>query len=168
MERLPDVRVPDVVGEIIAFRAWKVIGDNPSLPMLASVTHGTTIWHPGHWTLATCNGRDYCPASKDHGIPGESCSCGLYAALDREHLVTKMGYGREHQNGPPVFVGEVALSGKVIPGTQGWRAERGRIARLFVPFHHWKLVEPLEELYGIPVQLDNTQKTAPSLGADWR
>lgn len=77
-----------------------------------------------------------------------------------------LGYGRESWRGDsvatPIFIGEVALAGKVIPGTQGWRAERGRIARLYVPFHHWRFVEALEELYRVEVVLDNTQSVTPT------
>ena len=155
-------RAPDVLGEITAWRAWKVIGNEP-LPMLASVTHAGTIWHPAHWTLATCGQSPSCRnGSIDGGVPGEECSCGLYAARDRRHLVN-LGYNAAHGD-EVVFIGEVGLAGKVIPGTQGWRAEKGRIQRLYVPFHHWRYVEPLKRLYRVPVVLDNTSKAEPTLG----
>jgi hypothetical protein len=160
---MADLRVPDVIGEIVGWRAWKVIGDRPEkLPMLASVTHGHTIWHPGYWTNADCGGRDHCSRSLDGGVPGEHCSCGLYCAASRYQLVD-LGYARpeshNHRKGYPKVVGEVGLIGKVIPGTQGWRGEKGRIVRLYVPFQHWRLCQPLEDLYRVEVVLDNTQKT---------
>lgn len=163
----PEFAVPDVLGEIIAWRAWKVIGGNERLPMLSSVTHQTTIWHPAHWTFADCGGSKTCRrgGSLDGRVPGEECSCGLYAAKTREQLVARLGYGKESPDSPtPVFIGEVGLTGKVIPGTQGWRAEKGRIVRLYVPFHRWRMVEPLAQLYRVPVLLDNTQKVAPTFG----
>jgi hypothetical protein len=148
-----DLRAPDVLGEVIAWRAWKVIGSD-RLPMLSSVTHATTIWHPAHYTFATCGGSSSCRRSVgDLRVPGERCSCGLYAAKTREQLIG-LGYG--------VLIGEVALSGKVIPGTQGWRAEKGRIAKLYVPFTDWKLVSPLEDLYQVPVVLDRTTAITPT------
>lgn len=97
-------------------------------------------------------------------IPGERCSCGLYAASSRAQLV-KLGYANEHSGDQAVFVGEVGFVGKVIPGSQGWRAEKGRIRKLYVPFHRWQYVEALEALYGVPVVLDNTSSVVPTLEA---
>src|SRR5262245_27875431 len=128
---MSDMRVPDVLGEIVAWRAWKVIGTR-KLPLLASVTYGQMIWHPDRWTFALCGKRTECSRSLDGGVPGESCSCGMYAAKTRRQLVS-LGYNA-YSDRQVVFVGEVGLAGKVIPGTQGWRAERGRIRRLYVPW----------------------------------
>ena len=154
---MTDHRVPDLMGEIIGWRAWRVIGGRPEkLPMLASATYGDTIWHPGYWTPATCSGRSECSRSLDGRVPGEECSCGLYAAKDRSQLVG-LPYGRQDGRRPKI-VGEVGLAGKVIPGSQGWRGEKGRIVRLYVPFQLWRLVTPLEELYQVEAVLDNTQK----------
>lgn len=163
---MPD-RVPDVLGEIIGWRAWRVIGARPErLPMLASATFQDTIWHPGYWTVANCGGRDECRRSLDGGVPGENCTCGMYAAKDRSQLVD-LAYGREDGRHPKI-VGQVAMVGKVIPGDQGWRAEKARIARLFVPFQNWKLVDPLEALYGVEAVLDNPMKENPTtLAAEW-
>lgn len=164
---MPEDRVPDVIGEIIGWRAWRVIGARPEqLPMLASATFQHTIWHPGYWTLATCGDRHECARSKDGGVPGERCSCGMYAAKNRSQLVG-LGYGREDGRHPRI-VGQVAMAGKVIPGQQGWRAEKARVARLFVPFQNWKLVDALERLYGVEVLLDNPLKETPTtLAAGW-
>ena len=64
----------------------------------------------------------------------------------------RYGDSRDH----PVFIGEVGFVGKVIPGSQGWRAEKGRIRKLFVPHRDWEYVEPLSKLYRVPVELENT------------
>jgi hypothetical protein len=53
-------------------------------------------------------------------------------------------------------IGEVALVGKVIRGTQGWRAERARPLRLWVPYEHWRLVRKLAQTYRVPVGLTDT------------
>jgi hypothetical protein len=156
-------RAPDVLGEVVAYRAWKVIG-TVQLPMLASVVHSGAVWHPQRWTIANCQGRDECPHSRNDavgpGVPGERCTCGMYAARDREHLI-QMGYNHYHDDASPVFIGEVGLAGKVIPGTQGWRAEKGRIRKLWVPFHLIEYVAPLERLYGVTVELTNTFDADP-------
>lgn len=159
---MPDL-APDELGEVVAFRAWRVIG-TPKLPILASVTHARTVWHPQRWTLAECgaNGPD-CKNSTDDaagpGVPGEDCSCGMYAARDLPHLVD-LGYGHFTDDSRPIFVGEVGLVGKVIEGDQGWRAEKGRIRRLWVPWHLWsKYAAGLERLYDVPVEPANTFET---------
>jgi len=151
----PEISVPDVIGEITGYRAWRVVG-SLKLPLLQSVTHREGVWHPDRWTFATCNGNLECRACSDGRVPGENCSCGLYAARDRRHL-SGMSYNR--QGGQhPVLIGEVGLAGKVIPGSQGWRAEKGRVKRLFVPFHHYRWMEPIAALYNVPVQPDNVLK----------
>jgi hypothetical protein len=153
----PSVEVPDVIGEIVGWRAWKVRGDM-RFPLLASVTHSGTVWHPSRWTYATCDEKLVCRKANDvgsHRIPGEHCTCGLYAARDREQLV-QLGYGEGGTQRQPVFIGEVGFVGKVIPGSQGWRAEKGRIRRLIVPPDAFRWVEPLERLYRVPVEVATT------------
>ena len=157
---MSEIVVPDVVGEITGFRAWRVIG-SLKFPVLQSVTHREGVWHPDRWTYATCRGDLQCFSSDDHRVPGWDCSCGLYAARDRKHL-SGMSYNRE-RDGHPVLIGEVGLVGKVIEGRQGWRAERGRVKRLFVPFHHHRWMEPLAEFYNVPVQPDNVLAATASL-----
>jgi len=153
--------VPDRFGEVVGWRAWRVLGGE-KLPILASVTHSETVWHPDRWTHAVCGSplkvKDHLCHRRNKGVqvPGESCSCGMYAAKSREQLV-RLGYNHDAGHWP-VLIGEVGLAGKVIPGSQGWRAEKGRIVRLFVPHVHFKLVAPLERLYRVPVLLDNTMR----------
>jgi len=164
---MSEIVVPDVLGEIVGWRAWRVVG-NPKFPLLGSVSHTSTLWHPDRWTLATCGGADTChrAVGADRRIPGESCTCGMYAAKSREQLVS-LGYNREADPLHPVFIGEVGLVGKVIPGKQGWRAEKGRVVRLYVPFHRYEWVEALESLYQVPVLLTNTASVdAPAYGAE--
>lgn len=149
-----DFRIPDVLGEVTGFRAWGLQW-NGRVPRLFSVTAGSfgielidTIWPTNRWLQATCpNGHE--PGE----VPVEDCSCGLYAAKTLEQLVT-LQYGAYGAEGvQDKAVGEVAFAGKVIEGTQGWRAERGRIVRLWLPLHQWKAVEPVGRTYGVPVGL---------------
>ena len=155
---MDDVVVPDRIGEVVGWRAWKVIGEQ-RFPLLASVTHAGTVWHPDRWTFATCNGDARCTNRESawlEVIPGTTCSCGLYAAASREQLM-HLGYASQRRT-QPVFIGQVGFAGKVIPGSQGWRAEKGRIVRLYVPHVHWRYVDPLRELYRVDVVLENTTK----------
>lgn len=149
-----DERMPDVLGEIIAWRAWQIVGTEQT-PRLASVTALTTwtradsgvdaIWPTRRYFLARC------PRGHIENLPIESCSCGLYAAKTREHLMD-LGYGAYGSMTDKV-IGEVALSGKVIEGSQGWRAERGRVHRLWVPHEVGPVVvQRLADAYRVPVE----------------
>lgn len=139
--------VPDAIGEVFGWRAWIVHGEGNEV-RLGSVTHSKYRWPPKTFMLAEC------PMHGIEDIPAQNHSCGLYAAKTREHLLS-MTYHRydEVEN---VIIGEVAMSGRVIPGTQGWRAQRGRVHKLYVPYEKWRLVNPLKEVYGVDVELSNT------------
>jgi hypothetical protein len=143
-----EVLIPDVIGEILGFRSWEVSED-----LLLRSLNGA-IWKPDGWMIAECKTRI---TSHNHmNIPVENCSCGIYAAKTRQHLAD-MSYNRYHP-GMRRVIGEVALAGKVIPGTQGYRALKARPTKLYVPYEFWQLVTPLAEKYDIPVTLDNTLK----------
>lgn len=133
---------PDLVEEIVGWRAWIVRLRELRTPILYSVTRREWVaWPADRWTVAEC--------AKDHDPPGEKCSCGIYAARDRDQL-DGLGYA----DGAILHViGEVGLAGRVVVGTQGWRAEKARPRRLLVPHDHWQLVELFERAYSIPVEL---------------
>jgi hypothetical protein len=83
-------------------------------------------------------------------------------AVRRDKPCSAGGPGLHREDDRPVFIGQVGLAGKVIAETQGWRAEKARIVRLFVPFQHYRYVAPLEALYRVPVVLDNTLFKTPT------
>jgi hypothetical protein len=114
-----------------------------SINAASSVGHDDAIWPTKRWFVARC------PRGHTHDLPVENCSCGLYAAKTREHLVS-LAYGAYGDNAIHA-IGEVAFAGKVIEGTQGWKAEKGRIKRLIVPYEFWQYVEPLSQAYNVPV-----------------
>ncbi len=147
------IAIPDVVGEVLGWRAWRIV-PHPRAPQLRSCVW-ETIWPTSTWCRAECgNGKTH-----DEGIPAESCTCGLYAARDREHLLD-MGYNGYSADANPEFgvkvIGQVAFAGKVIPGSLGYRAEKGRVVRLEVPYEFMDLAEPLRNTFGIEVVLANT------------
>lgn len=150
MPDLDGVRVPDVVGEIVGWRAWQVVG-TMRLPRLMSVNaahtvgHDDAIWPTRRWITARC------PRGCVEEIPNEMCTCGLYAAASREQLI-QLRYGAYGANAVHA-IGQVGFAGKVIPGSQGWRAERGRIISLIVPYEHWRYAKPLGEAYRVPVEV---------------
>jgi hypothetical protein len=146
--------VPDVIGEIVGWRAWRVIGPDRQ-PLLKSAVWDY-IWRPGRWNVARCDLRNHDPKTQ---VPMEGCSCGFYAGRTREHLL-HMAYNQYGAH-DTVVIGEVAFVGKVIPGTQGWRAQKARPLRLYLPFERWRLAEGLEATYGCEVRLSNTWTAEP-------
>lgn len=138
---------PDLVEEIVGFRAWRFeLGSilRPE-PRLYSLTNDFR-WPTNAWTIAKCR------TCKD--IPGEKCSCGIYAARDREHL-WEIGYGQAENQ----VIGEIGLAGKVVVGELGWRAAKARPRRLYISYARWQLVRPLREAFNIPVILTNTTRS---------
>lgn len=156
---MDDGLAPDVVGEIIGWRAWAVVG--LMRPTLLSLSRGTE-WPHGGYLYADC--------ASCADVPGEDCAeggypgfgCGIHATRDQPQL-RGTGYNRREvidqlwpaHRDATIVVGEVALSGKVIVGAKGWRATRARPVRLWLPFDRWRLVKPLAQAYGVPVQLAN-------------
>lgn len=153
-ETLTDgMQVPDIIGEVEAWRAWKLMGDPAAGDVrLHSVTHGQHFWPHDEWTHAACLTCE--------SIPGEHHTCGLYAANSRDHLLG-MNYGVYSELDEPVAIGKVYLAGRVVIGSQGYRAEKARIKQLLIPYEFWKWVKPTQEQYKhSEVSMDNWLKEA--------
>lgn len=142
-------------GEIIGHRAWDLVGAT-SHPRLGSLNWDAE-WPTRTWLTAACGG------GLDHEAPDEGCNCGIHAARDRTHLYTMHYttgsdftvedlYDRRHLR---IVTGEVALAGKVIPGSQGWLAEKARVFRLWIPHAHWRIGMFLADAYRVPIILTN-------------
>jgi hypothetical protein len=118
--------IPDYISPIVGYRVWK--WDANELWSLNG-----EAWLPGRALTATCcrselkprNGARWipgwalptnCPAD-EHEPPADGCSCGVYAAKNRESLQKMIG-------GVEYFVhGEVHLWGKVVEHDHGYRAQ---------------------------------------------
>lgn len=138
---------PDIAGEIMAFRSWDVTDSLWTRAGARLLSLNGTLWPTSAWLEADCE--------LNHEIPDEVCSCGIYAARTRGHLVS-LAYNDGGGRNVVRAIGEVALVGKVIPGTQGWRASRARPVRLWVPYDQWRLANSLSQAYAIPVGLSDT------------
>lgn len=148
----PTPIVPDMVGAVVAWRAWKIGADG----LLHSVSMTDVAWRPREAIQAACSKR-----SAPHEPPGEDCDCGIYAAKTREHLESMHYPNYNYQLGDPsVCVGEVWLWGGIVPGSQGWRAQFAYPKRLLVPHEAYLAVADLRALYGVPVKLENTLRRA--------
>lgn len=149
-------RIPDLAEAVEGWRAWGVPVEPPlygQLPKLYSVSHIEYFWVPQREMIAECTKENPCPVDD---LPGEKCGCGFYSAKTLEHLMS-MGYHQYDAEMRGMFhvVGRVANWGKVIPATQGWRAQKSYPVELFVPFEAHRLVKGLKEAYRVPVRLKN-------------
>lgn len=147
-----DLVVPDYTDVMIGWRAWHVEERPGFAPQLLSMN--STRWEPREVMEAVCARHENDPK---HGVPTLSCRCGLYSAKSREHLLS-MPYHYYDPDEGIVVIGEVNLWGRIVEGTQGWRAQYGYPRKLFLPFEGWRLFDPLSEAYGVPVELNNTLK----------
>ncbi len=150
-------KTPDRISEVVAFRAWYVRTSYLGPPVLWSPVNSTS-WPHRDWLRARCNrgvghggvGSTRCQRT-GREIPGDGCSCGIYAAVDRLELARQWHYNEREG----VVIGEVGLAGKVIPGEFAWQAEKARVLHLWVPHTDWQLAEPLSRAYRVPVDLTN-------------
>ncbi len=158
-------RIPDVLGAVVGWRAWRV---KPTVEgvRLVSVTCDH-LWSPSAWNVATCW------HNKPHAAPAELCTCGFYAARNRAHLVTtEYGlYSAHAQKGwqrRPKVIGEVELARKVIPAANGFRAMWARPRRILVPYEFPGYVKPLRAAYPeADVELANTLLLPPEATPNW-
>jgi len=80
-----------------------------------------------------------------HRPPVESCSCGLYALKSPRHARAQPELASEI-----LAYGKVALWGKVIEGTDGYRAESAYPLELYLAPGAWKHRHLLKD-YGVPL-----------------
>lgn len=132
---------PVIPGDVLGWRSWDLherAGETPRLMSPHQRSDDRVIlWPTDRWAVARC----------DRGceeIPGDDCACGLYA-LQTVELLRRRHVGE--------VCGQVALAGKVIPGADGWRAERLRPVRLYFRFDQWEIAAAIGELYGVPADL---------------
>lgn len=152
IKSVPDdsFQVPDLEGHVEGWRCWSLADREPhygASPKLFSASETTYFWAPHRAMRAACH------VDNDH-VPGENCTCGFYSARTAEHLFS-MSYPYQHRDGHITVVGRVANWGKVIPGTQGWRAEYAYPVEFYMMPGDWKLGARLSRAYGVPVRLAN-------------
>lgn len=152
---------PDVLGPLVGWRYWRL---DPVSGLLSSLSRAQ-IWEPGNRFTAGCRlARNWLTDSRyritggvphaEDDVPGNHCTCGVYAARDLRHLRGQMLFGLGL-----TVVGEVSLWGKVIPGSSGYRAEHAYPRHLFAvrrtaDWNKEQLVDSLA-VYGVPVETIN-------------
>lgn len=110
------MKIPDLISPIIGHRVWR--WDAAGLRSLNGKR-----WPPGQPLAARCGAGN---AHDAHEPPHLDCTCGVYAAKNREHL-RQLGYeGRGIR-------GEVYLWGTVVEHRLGWRAQFAYPKKLVLP-----------------------------------
>jgi hypothetical protein len=170
------------VEEIIGYRGWKISYAEDGTPRLNSPLF-PLIWEPGETMIAHCQSHSHHDPSsplyhgpdtdnRDQWSPVKGCGgnghgCGFYAGRTREHLI-QLGYGKYNESDPRV-IGKVQMSGKIIPATNGYRAQEVTPLEIYVPYELWKLAAALKDVYGPHGVTVTTEATlVPAKGAmDW-
>jgi hypothetical protein len=102
-----------------------------------------------------------------HSSPAEGCTCGVYAARNKEHLQW-IGYLADAD-----IYGEVALWGEVVPHELGYRAQYAYPKNFILKIHripfrqnHCETFLMGLTAYGIPVSLDSIGDITPLWDAE--
>jgi hypothetical protein len=129
---------PDFIAPVVGWRTWLVVERDEGL-RLQSVLFDT-LWSPRRELDARCRCRPQRQLLRPwrrlpgHDAPHLECGCGIYAAEQLESAAAYLDdYDRLHWRIRHRVIGRVALWGKVVACTRGWRASRAYPTRLFVP-----------------------------------
>jgi hypothetical protein len=139
-----ELRVPDAVEPITAFRVWRA-----DLFLRLHSLNDEVQWQPGEWTVARC---PWTP----HHAPHERCTCGLYAAKHFDlamalAAVVLISTSPEDSMPTTAIVGRVQLAGKVIEHAQGYRAEHARVLEVLPIEGRGRLTESVAARFGVSV-----------------
>ncbi len=130
-------KVPDTYLEpFVAYRSWgwsaEGIASLNGAPWTPKVAFEATCHYRDDWkwlvaSAATDEARKWLQ-SKEHYVPNENCTCGLYAGINMQHMID-INY---IQRG---IHGEVHLWGRLERNTLGWRAQYAYPKYFVVPIN---------------------------------
>lgn len=113
-------------GTLRGYRSWRVYKEGLRPPVLQAYNWDHVFWEPGV-NQATCvvtrdvigPGKTVHPRPQD--APVQACTCGFYATYDFSFPVAGMNSIR----------GSIKASGRIILGTNGFRAEKVEVEALY-------------------------------------
>ena len=146
---------PDLVAPVVAFRSWRLAGDQLVSPFIPCRWDGREM----HATCYDANRsltRSVAWLNAPHDSPDEACQCGIYAY---------------RAPGPRSWFGEaywcegvVSAWGRLVVHMDGFRAEHARVEALGIPDGHGpSQVRAAAERLGVPV-VDDLETYAATLG----
>ena len=112
-----------VVEPIRAIRAWRAARQQDGRVFLwSTVMNMSAPWPIGKWFFARTHTS---PFGDDHPAPRAGCNCGVHALKYPMALVRQFGFSL-------YVLGEVDLAGRVLEHRGGYRAERAKVAGVYV------------------------------------
>lgn len=162
--------MPDYLAPFTAYRVWQWDEDG-----VKSLNHAE--WTPGVAFEAKCanlesqaakyEGRPEIQAwlrQHEHPVPGEDCSCGMYAGIDLQHLIN-IGYAGQGIHG------EVLLWGRLVECTLGWRAQYAYpkffvVPQSMFPFNIREIERRMRALIAFDVDVYVQPANEPSVGGE--
>jgi hypothetical protein len=153
--------MPDYVEPFTAYRAWQ--WDADGVKSLNSV-----LWEPRVAFVAKCQHATFgtiaaaCPEL--HPVPCENCTCGMYAAINFQHLID-IDYATRGIHG------EVSLWGRLYKHTLGWRAQYAYpkhfiVPPSMVPWGMAEMDERLKQLIAFDVDIYLQVEETPAVGGE--
>lgn len=151
----------------VGFRCWRVYPGQPVL-MPLNATSDVSEWMPGRGTFtATCR-------THSHACPASSCKCGfwglndLWEAIGRNppsgngilfhYQIIKEDLGAPIESRPILVAGVLEMSGRMIRGSDGARADTAKILALWPvtnmltdPTVQRRVMDTLAKLYKVEV-----------------
>ena len=144
-------QVPDYIMPFTAYRAWQWDADGVK-------SLNNAAWTPGVAFEACCEAVNLAPL---HQCPDEDCTCGMYAGINLEHLIS-INYASSGIHG------EVSLWGKLLRHSLGWRAQYDYpkffiIPPSMVPYSMQDVAQRLETLiaFNVDIYLQVKEEASP-------
>ena len=136
-----ELTIPDRSQALVGFRCWRLKIHNPLdreatvrlSPYSMSFYDGKAL---GSWeqdTLsaeADCYRKHWSVTNHTERMPDAKCNCGLHGFATLEDALHYTGKSAVH---PPLIMGMVAVEGKVLRQSKGFRAEKATLLALFDP-----------------------------------
>jgi hypothetical protein len=143
--------VPDAVGVVVGWRAWKVALAADGEPRLRAMTRLGCCGGAGGWWPARRPLEAMCPGQR-HDAPVAACSCGVHAAASYD-VLDELGFVDD--TGHAIAVGIVSLWGRVVETERGWRAQSAYPLRMWLPLSIAHLAPGLARAYRVPTFIRN-------------
>jgi hypothetical protein len=137
---------------LVGWRRWRFTKETGSPVHGLRSLNSNTLWRPGDAYKAKCRVMIGMIGKKHSGVPGEKCSCGVYAVDSPNSLPEKnlfwMSTTKEF-----VVTGLVYGWGRYVRGEDGWRCEFAYPKQFHLKSYQAHLVEPLKAWH-VPIIID--------------